>query len=114
MTNDEEYAKRLLAVKDTCAKSRDFVSGRNKFMEVLSLVTNNGESAEEIVNLIGKIVSQARRNLGGESGFESDEVKMMNLEVLITIFSKGYHHMFTALSVLIHRSCMWHTRANGR
>lgn len=71
-TNDEEYAKRLQAVKDTCAKNRDFVSGRNKFIEALTLVTNDGNGAREIVNSIGKIVSQARRNQGGESGLETD------------------------------------------
>ena len=70
--NDEERESRIQTVKNTYAKKRDSseVSGRNRFVDALSLITNDRIKAEDIVVKIGEIVTQALKEKSSESEFE--------------------------------------------
>ena len=71
ITNDEELASRRQTVHTTFAKKRHSseVSGWNRFVEALTLVTKNRFKAEVIVRKIGRTVTLARK----EQGANQDE-----------------------------------------
>lgn len=65
-TNDEERDSRIQTIKNTYDKNRDSseVSGRNRFVEALTLVTNDKQKAHDIVKRIGRVVTHARKEQG--------------------------------------------------
>ena len=65
-TSDEERSDRIQTINNTYTKKRDSsdVSGRNRFIETLAVVTNV-QTAIDIVTKITQIVIQARNEHGG-------------------------------------------------
>ena len=70
--NDEEKESRISTLKNTYSKKRDSadVSGRRRFVEVLTLATEDKQKAEEIVRMIGRIITQARTEQGDNQDTE--------------------------------------------
>ena len=70
--NDEEKESRINVIKNTYSKKRDSadVSGRRRFVEALTLVTEDKQKAEEIVRKIGGVITQARKEQGDDQDTE--------------------------------------------
>lgn len=64
--SDEEQESRIQTIKITYSKNRGSseVSGRNRFVDALTLVTNDKQKADSIVKKIGRVVTEARNEQG--------------------------------------------------